>query len=145
MERLTADDLKRTGYDPWELCGMDHYCTKGCHEEGGCTKGCHILKLYKKLAEYEDLEEQAKLMRLPCAVGDTVYIASRRLGEIIPLEVCKISILLRGGKTAVQLKCTNRNSYGFSHYSAEEIGKNVFLTPEKAKAALDALEQGVRL
>ena len=28
---------------------------------------------YKKLAEYEDLEEQGLLLRLPCEVGDTVY------------------------------------------------------------------------
>lgn len=28
----------------------------------------------EKLAEYEDLEEQGKLLKLPCAVGDTVYV-----------------------------------------------------------------------
>lgn len=27
-----------------------------------------------KLAEYEDLEEQGKLLTLPCKVGDTVYV-----------------------------------------------------------------------
>lgn len=27
-----------------------------------------------KLAEYEDLEEQGKLLKLPCAVGDMVYV-----------------------------------------------------------------------
>lgn len=74
MERLTVNDLNKVCYDPWELCGMDSYCKKGCHEEGGCTKGCHILKMYRKLAEYENLEEQGKLLKLPCAVGDTVYV-----------------------------------------------------------------------
>ncbi len=29
---------------------------------------------YKKLKEYEDLEEQGLLVRLPCKVGDDVYI-----------------------------------------------------------------------
>ena len=28
---------------------------------------------FKKLAEYEDLEEQGLLLHLPCKVGDTVY------------------------------------------------------------------------
>lgn len=28
---------------------------------------------YKKLAEYEDLEEQGLLLRLPCGIGDDVY------------------------------------------------------------------------
>lgn len=27
-----------------------------------------------KCADYEDLEEQGKLLKLPCAVGDTVYV-----------------------------------------------------------------------
>ena len=30
-------------------------------------------KCLRKLAEYEDLEEQGLLLRLPCKVGDTVY------------------------------------------------------------------------
>lgn len=29
--------------------------------------------IVKKLAEYEDLEEQGLLLKLPCKVGDTVY------------------------------------------------------------------------
>lgn len=33
---------------------------------------------YKKLAEYEDLEEQGLLLRLPCKVGDTVYCIYER-------------------------------------------------------------------
>lgn len=31
------------------------------------------LKVYFKLKEYEDLEEQGLLIRLPCKAGDTVY------------------------------------------------------------------------
>lgn len=58
MERLTVNDLNKVCYDPWELCGMESYCTKGCHEEGGCAKGCKVLKIYRKLSEYEDLEER---------------------------------------------------------------------------------------
>lgn len=30
--------------------------------------------VFEKLAEYEDLEEQGKLLKLPVAVGDTVYV-----------------------------------------------------------------------
>ena len=28
----------------------------------------------QKLADYEDLEEQGRLIKLPCKVGDTVYV-----------------------------------------------------------------------
>lgn len=31
------------------------------------------LKVYFKLKEYEDLEEQGRLIKLPCKVGDTVW------------------------------------------------------------------------
>ena len=34
---------------------------------------CPINEAIKKLAHYEDLEEQGKLIELPCKVGDTVY------------------------------------------------------------------------
>lgn len=32
----------------------------------------------QRLKHYEDLEEQGKLLKLPCAVGDTVYLVSFR-------------------------------------------------------------------
>ncbi len=64
MARLTVNDLDKVCYDPSELCGMDRYCTKGFYEEGGCIKGCNILKMYRKLAAYEDLEEQGLLLKL---------------------------------------------------------------------------------
>lgn len=56
MGRLTEECWRNL--DPWECCGQDHYCQRGCHEEGGCTNGCKVPKLYIKLAKYEDLEEQ---------------------------------------------------------------------------------------
>lgn len=39
-------------------------------------------KCCNKLAEYEDLEEQGLLVRLPCKVGNTVYVDS----TILPIE-----------------------------------------------------------
>ena len=41
--------------------------------------------IINKLAEYEDLEEQGLLLRLPCKVGDTVYVIDR--GEDNTLQV----------------------------------------------------------
>lgn len=39
-------------------------------------------KILTKLADYEDLEEQGLLLRLPCKVGDIVYVDS----EILSIE-----------------------------------------------------------
>ena len=37
------------------------------------THGEKIAAILKKLAGYEDLEEQGRLLKLPCKMGDTVY------------------------------------------------------------------------
>lgn len=52
MERLTDPCWKNL--DPWECCGQDYYCKRGCHDKGGCTNGCIVPKLYARLAAYED-------------------------------------------------------------------------------------------
>ncbi len=52
MERLTNTDWKNL--DPWECCGQDSYCQRGCHDEGGCTNGCVVPQIYRMLATYED-------------------------------------------------------------------------------------------
>lgn len=41
-----------------------------------------IRAVLKKLADYEDLEEQGLLVRLPCKVGDIVYVDS----AMLPIE-----------------------------------------------------------
>jgi hypothetical protein len=40
MERIT--DKAWRNFDPWECCGQDKYCQRGCHEEGGCNNGCIV-------------------------------------------------------------------------------------------------------
>ena len=54
MERLT--DKAWRNFDPWECCGQDKYCQRGCHDPGGCTKGCIVPQLYARLGAYEDTE-----------------------------------------------------------------------------------------
>lgn len=38
------------------------------------NKNVHDWECVDKLGQLEDLEEQGKLLKLPCAVGDTVYV-----------------------------------------------------------------------
>lgn len=73
--------------------------------------------LREKLKEYEDLEEQGRLIKLPCKVGDDVYYI---LG--IPNETpCTID------------KCT------FDLSDINKIGKTLFLTKSEAEAKLKEL------
>lgn len=83
MGRLTIEYCG--SYVPKELCSIDRLggaddcdlCCEHCKatEDGNedCS-GCAIDQCFQKLAEYENLEEQGKLLKLPCAVGDTVYV-----------------------------------------------------------------------
>ena len=41
------------------------------------------LQAYFKLKEYEDLEEQGLLLKLPCKVGDAVYLIKSD-GKVVP-------------------------------------------------------------
>ena len=52
MNRLTEKHWRNL--DPWECCGQDNYCQRGCHVEGGCTGGCIVPENYTALAKYED-------------------------------------------------------------------------------------------
>lgn len=46
------------------------------------------LKVYFKLKEYEDAEEQGLLARLPCKIGDVLYYRSRCvIKELIVMEM----------------------------------------------------------
>ena len=46
------------------------------------------LKVYFKLKEYEDLEEQGRLISLPCKVGDTVYhVVQGRIVEVSNVDL----------------------------------------------------------
>ena len=99
-----------------------------------------ILKLAEKLKEYEDLEEQGKLLKLPCAVGDTVYRINKGKKEpIIPMLVIGIAIR-NENELVIQTKDIADDNHNL--YSKNSIGKTVFLTKEEAEVALKELERG---
>lgn len=75
-----------------------------------------LIDAANRLAEYEDLEEQGKLVILPCKVGETVFIIGSKY---------------RSGKVD---KWINTGKFRLS--DIEKIGKTVFLTHEEAEEAL---------
>ncbi|NBI73289.1 hypothetical protein D3Z50_20025 [Clostridiaceae bacterium] len=89
-----------------------------------------IREVLNKLAECEDLEEPGKLLKLPCAVGDTVYtIYSDEDGSFIEeLKAEEVS--------------THRIWIDSECFDYEDIGETVFLTREAAEAALKAERKG---
>lgn len=73
MERLTErykDPIANTVLI--KECG-DKLCKNICDDiEYDCSK-CGLEKALEKLADYEDLEEQGLLVRLPVKIGDDIY------------------------------------------------------------------------
>lgn len=71
MERLTKwEDGSITYNEKRELeCG--EYCDSCSQGAGNCKT---VENMIKKLATYEDLEEQGLLVRLPVKVGDDIYV-----------------------------------------------------------------------
>lgn len=104
---------------------------------------CH--KLVSQLKEYKDLEEQGKLLKLPCAVGDTVYRVHKGT-KLSPDRVyeCKVVGVKQEYNTfSVKLHANiNEETYSIwvdNWFDKCQIGYEFFLTEEEAEAALKKL------
>ena len=90
----------------------------------------------EKLCEYEDLEEQGLLLRLPCKVGDVVYSVTRDF--ISEYTICSIEVYNEGFFFCWRCeKGIYINMRGFTNY---QIGTDVFLTKSEAEQKLKEME-----
>lgn len=95
----------------------------------------------RKLCDYEDLEEQGLLVRLPCKVGDTVYRVNVGAKQpIIPMTVSEIHFLCYKNERAVRFDAIGKEDMGESCYRLEDIGRIVFLTREEAEKKLEEMK-----
>lgn len=134
MERLTYRDKK----------GKAHiFCKQMCADAENCTDSysvdlCQRFSAFRKLAELEDLEEQGRLLRLPCKVGDTVYVkmtASCKM-RYVEAEVRDFTYFMSCGFCVViTSKHFDKQNIPFS-----EFGKTVFLSEAEAEAKLKEME-----
>lgn len=143
MERLTErykDPIANTVLI--KECG-DKLCKDICDDiECDCSK-CELEKALEKLADYEDLEEQGLLVKLPCKVGDTVYRVNAGAKQpIIPMTVSEIHFLCYKNERAVRFDAIGKEDMGESCYRLEDIGRIVFLTHEEAEKKLEEMKNG---
>ena len=93
------------------------------------------LDVYFKLQEYEDLEEQGLLLKLPCKIGDTIYyIEDNCICEIVIKRITIIDI--RKEKEGLFFRINYTVDYELS-----DFGKTVFLTKEEAEQELKELKR----
>lgn len=141
MERLTYRTELGVSIDKNEDCPTCSICWNCDIPPRECK---YISDVLKKLAEYEDLEEQGRLVILPCKMRDIIYV-------VIPgcktVEECKV-ISVNYSNTA-----TNGNvfyiealpatgSRALIGFYSNKIGKTVFLTKSEAEAKLKELRGG---
>lgn len=144
MERLTertADGILvkenhgenglRTFYQCFEEKPNDKYTN--------CDGGyCAI----EKLAAYEDSEEQGLLLRLPCKVGDKIFLDFAGFGKDIDKFTVKDFHLdcFEDGETILYCDYESNDKTLSGQIDVMEFGKTVFLTKEEAKAKLAEME-----
>ena len=122
MSRLTK--YGETSHENGVCC--THFMSAECEEVcGECSHGCKWEEeAWSKLAHYEDLEEQGRLIELPCKVGDTVYVVDWEMEDMyLP-----------------SIKYWFFDEQPFDVKMIYSIGKWVFLTKEEAEAKLAELK-----
>lgn len=126
MERLT------TRNDMGNAVLKQPYRCERCGEETWSLLDHGNREPIDKLAEYEDLEEQGKLLKLPCKAGQRVYLLRKDIKTVIDGEITSIRI---GEFTSgINIFIIDDNRYTESSF--DKIGDIVFFTKEEAEAAL---------
>nr|DAK93111.1 MAG TPA: hypothetical protein [Caudoviricetes sp.] len=124
--------------DSWIL---DEETLAECYREKGNTQGyeskMELVGLLEQLKEYQQLEEQGRLVILPCKVGDTVYCIENK--EIYTCTVGKISISKNNGVWVEINFPKEMPDIVAIEYNPDDFSKTVFLTKSEAEAKLKEL------
>lgn len=89
-----------------------------------------MLQIAKRLKEYEDLEEQGKLLKLPCKVGDKIYhIENNQMEEFV---VYSFDI-----KPLQMFACNDEGK----RINIKQFGKTAFLSKEEATLHIKTQEE----
>ena len=139
MERLTESNPSWIDDELWGAA-----CEPDCEE---------IDAVYRRLKDYEDLEEQGRLVKLPCKVGDVVHVVTSPFNvfddieydenmkdEVYESHVSSITFYECGEQYRIYAKATNH--FIGAYFRECDIGKTLFLTKSEAKEKLKELRGG---
>ena len=116
-------------------------------EAMGNSSVADIGDILGKLAEYEDLEEQGLLLRLPCKVGDTIYCIYERYTKCSENEQEFDEYSCQGCEclecdSHKELYVQSQKAYSLDWIvsNLKRFGKIVFLTQAEAEQKLKEME-----
>lgn len=111
-----------------------------------------VAEYLRKLKDYEDLEEQGRLIKLPCKIGDDVWFVPSqanyklnilnhhsKTNRVYHQKVAKITFSMNGW----YLECDKDLEYATNHIFIDKMYKETwFLTKSEAEAKLEELRGG---
>lgn len=148
----TGEDL-RDHVSGKEAIGCPYYQdTCGCcFEDGESYWLKDVAELLEELKSYKDLEEQGLLVRLPCKVGDTVWVVTSPINvfgydeydgdaeyEVYESFLSSVSYYASGEQFRIYAKVTN--SFIAAYFRECDFGESIFLTREDAEKKLEEMK-----
>ena len=119
--------------------------THGASDSLPCGENSYDYKnlLIEKLGKYEDLEEQGRLLKLPCKVGDIIHaigvLGCETVEQYKVIKVDYHSNLATDRSEFYIVAFSTSNPKADIGFYDKEFGKNVFLTKSEAEAKLKEL------
>ena len=139
MERLTE---KIGNTNCVKGCGSNcKYGFQHCRTED--WENCKTIDdVIDKLAQYEALEEQGRLVILPCKIGDTIYEVSYENREFVIKEHIVKEFIYRTYRfPRIEIYCENENGFLVCN-NIGKLDECLFLTQAEAEAKLKELRGG---
>lgn len=95
--------------------------------------------ILNRLADYEDLEEQGRLIELPCTVGDVLYKIThpwKQLPKVTKYRVKNFKTIKNGQKLQIEVQADSSPCKSWANF------ENFYTTKEEAEAKLEELKGG---
>ena len=111
-------------------------------------------QIAEKLTNMEQMEEQGLLVRLPCKVGDTVWVVTSPINvfdyneydgdaeyEVYESFLSSVFYYTSGEQFRIYAKVTN--SFIAAYFRECDFGESIFLTREEAEKKLEELKNEI--
>lgn len=163
MERLTLDEAIKHAKEVADMNyndaekfdsndSVENYMKANCikcaeeHEQ--------LAEWLEELKSYKDAEEQGLLVRLPCKVGDTVWVVTSPINvfdydkydgdaeyEVYESFLSSVSYYASGEQFRIYAKVTN--SFIAAYFRECDFGKSIFFIREEAEKKLEELKNEI--